>query len=310
VTIPIQGIATLAHELAHALFCGDEYATTQAVAPATALADLDTFWNLQSATEVNDPTTPLDVNRIRWLWPQVTAAGIMNSPLNRIGTSNTFSVQMLSAHADGFAVNDMVRFRPADLLTRSGPSVILQFTPPQSLFKVGARDNNDKNTLLLTIVSPSADVFASNNPSAQGMILYVPVLDASNADTMIIHPTILNFLKGGPLTRKSGACTPTAGSSGDPQIPVRLPTGLQRPRDKGDIIGLYDGGRGYRCGIFHGAGHCIMRRSSWIDDRGKVGGKIHVTRFCHVCRYLIVDRIDPRRHAEIQKSFTFPEFKS
>jgi hypothetical protein len=76
------------------------------------------------------------------------------------------------------------------------------------------------------------------------------------------------------------------------------------------IIGAYEGGAGLSCGVFHPAGSCIMRaplatkteRGVTHEDPGAVHG------FCHVCRYLIVDSVDPRRHFFINSFYhTYPQ---
>jgi hypothetical protein len=58
------------------------------------------------------------------------------------------------------------------------------------------------------------------------------------------------------------------------------------------IVGLYSGGKHYACGIFHPTGSCMMRDS---DDAHSA--------FCAVCRYVLVDMIDPFRHFEIDRDY-------
>jgi hypothetical protein len=50
------------------------------------------------------------------------------------------------------------------------------------------------------------------------------------------------------------------------------------------IVGLYEGGAGNKTGMFHATGNCVM------NSTGKGA------RYCHVCRYVLVDAIDPSKH--------------
>ena len=74
------------------------------------------------------------------------------------------------------------------------------------------------------------------------------------------------------------------------QHPARLPLlPTQKPSYQPLIIGLYDGGARFHCDVFHPGGVCMMRNS-----------KVHThQRFCHVCRYVLVDVIDPSKHGEL-----------
>jgi hypothetical protein len=74
--------------------------------------------------------------------------------------------------------------------------------------------------------------------------------------------------------------------------PTNLPRLRTKPRVVHNIIGIYEGGGGHDCGVFRPAGHCKMRNS---HDR--------TIPFCHVCRYIMVDTLDPTRHGELDKLY-------
>jgi hypothetical protein len=67
--------------------------------------------------------------------------------------------------------------------------------------------------------------------------------------------------------------------------PTNLPPLARRPRTTADIIGIYEGASYHDCGVFRPAGRCKMRVSTE-----------KIVPFCQVCRYLIVERVDPTRH--------------
>jgi hypothetical protein len=77
--------------------------------------------------------------------------------------------------------------------------------------------------------------------------------------------------------------------------PVMTPTNLPKlsksPPTKADIIGVYEGGGYHDCGVFRPAGRCRMRSS------------LATMPFCHVCRYVIVDAVDPTKHGDLDKLY-------
>jgi hypothetical protein len=94
-----------------------------------------------------------------------------------------------------------------------------------------------------------------------------------------------------PLNAPQGAqgqtCTPAPHRTAD-VVATNLPGTLSLPPalpSKADIVGIYDGGGGFDCEVFRPAGRCRMRR-----------GLDATTPFCAVCRYVIVDQIDPNVH--------------
>jgi hypothetical protein len=60
------------------------------------------------------------------------------------------------------------------------------------------------------------------------------------------------------------------------------------------IVGLYVGGHREACGIFHPVGRCMMR-NNLIGERKQA--------FCPVCRYALVDFIDPSQHGSIDAAY-------
>ncbi|MBK7936209.1 MAG: hypothetical protein IPJ82_03650 [Lewinellaceae bacterium] len=58
------------------------------------------------------------------------------------------------------------------------------------------------------------------------------------------------------------------------------------------IVGLYEGGMQYHNGIYHPTGTCKMRR-----------GREEKFEFCVVCRYIIVDQINPAKHPDIDRDY-------
>jgi hypothetical protein len=57
------------------------------------------------------------------------------------------------------------------------------------------------------------------------------------------------------------------------------------------IVGLYEGGVGSNSGMFHPTGVCVMNNHEFASL------------FCHVCKYVLVDAIDPSKHYFIDPDY-------
>jgi hypothetical protein len=62
------------------------------------------------------------------------------------------------------------------------------------------------------------------------------------------------------------------------------------------VVALYDGGDTFLCGIYHPTGSCNMRSK---------GSK---TGFCQVCRYIMIDQIDPTKHNKEVENYTYKSY--
>ena len=85
------------------------------------------------------------------------------------------------------------------------------------------------------------------------------------------------------------------GKDTPPDIPQ-----FDKPCDEYKVIGLYEGGGAATVKVYRPAGACKMRSQQAADGEGE---------FCFVCKYLIVNRFDPTRHAELDAKF-YPKKKS
>lgn len=72
--------------------------------------------------------------------------------------------------------------------------------------------------------------------------------------------------------------------------------------NKSNVVGLYAGGSGltgYSEGVYHATGFCIMRNTDPKDnDRNSIANS-----FCQICRYILVDQIDPTLHPILDKEY-------
>jgi hypothetical protein len=151
---------------------------------------------------------------------------------------------------------------------------------------------NDRVTVVALAGHPD-DVPASHNN-----ILFMPVPGPNSGQFhMLVSPAAARIMQvaiGGTMTGKICKVPEQVAEGGDfTQVPVAGdPVHKVSSKDLPDLVGAYFGGRQHACGIVHPTGRCLMRDS---HDRH--------ARFCAVCRYVLVEQIDPVQHARVDSDY-------
>ena len=288
---------TAAHEIAHSFQLGDEYGDNTA-----APSDLDairTEANLQVHDDVLN-VGKLDGELIRWRWPRIEKAGAIKTDPLFIGPETeglAYTMILESGHGAAFAFGDIVRARPRPLLGPVAPSDRL------SIIRISGD--------LVTVVPLGTGVFDTSLYPA-GSILMAPLrgpptgTDPDGEDLELVHADI--------RARVTATGNPLNAASSDPPNracvvgPLPSPTPASNfvgkaprpPRHSYWIVGLYDNGRGYDCGVYRPTGICQMRSHNYKS------GFLGIERahpFCPVCRYVMVDHIDPSKHGDIDRDY-------
>jgi IgA Peptidase M64 len=301
--------STVAHELGHALKLGDEYGDGAGKSLSDGSDTNPVSPNLQAKVVIAPPPTgtdPIkyDSSQIRWLWPRITAAGVMTDVLTAANIGATdISVPLRPGHNKKFAANDVVRFKEwPDLLAGHFDLFVNQ------LFRVSALDGDALKLLPVTATAGSNDVsdvsMADFNSGAllplfgsgQNFLVIRPNRVAGVENKLVADPIQKQIDdSNGPLNAPAGS--PTAAcvaspDSGSVMTPTNLPALTKMPRTKADIIGIYEGGSVLDCGVFRPAGRCRMRDSDTTTNP-----------FCHVCRFLVVEGVDPTAHGDLDKLY-------
>jgi hypothetical protein len=288
-------IATIVHECAHWFGCGDEYSELDQPIPASQLTTVDAdAGNLQDLATLKDAITAnLNGKQIKWLWHRITGAGIIDAIVST--AADTLEITLKDGHSV-FAVHDIafLRFRAKDTVL-TGATVLskeLEVTAAVAAthtLTVKSKDGSDISAYVATFPAMS--------------VVYRPM--ASNAAAQLIDGTyrfaemtalnIRKYISDNNTTQTAYVAAnnpPTNHDTNIIQMPINLPVPLVGGIDPG-IIGLYSGGDRYSHGIMHTAGACIMR--SFPDPAEGIAYR----NFCAVCRYLIVDRVNPNKHPDI-----------
>jgi hypothetical protein len=302
-------VHVLAHELAHSPtwgHLGDEYG-------GDALAydgarDVDVHGNLELETNLRSaPGAPLSGDLIKWQWPRISKVALIDG---QPAGSAPWTLMVKAGYGGIIGFGDRVRLRPHPLRVEVKPLI-----SAGNAAAIKSRPGGQSDPLIVTAATPThitvqLEAGGSFNPSdfpGPANLLFVPTRSSeTDRELPIMHELILQHINTthGPLNAPHDQATrpaPMDASGNDPQFPENLPDALspglidhvcpRRPFER--TIGLYEQGETYQAGVYHCAGECAMRR----------GGDGGTERFCHVCRYLIVDMIDPSKHGQIDAAY-------
>jgi hypothetical protein len=304
--------SVVAHELGHALGVGDEYGGGGGSDLGDHPVQQPPFPNLQAKVAVAPVPVPpaarqYHADSIKWIYPRMLKAGsLTKEPDAGDIQADGIHVQMRLSDSRAFATGDIVRFRGVPALLAASEDLPRK----AGLFKVAERQDGKLRLTPVMPVSGNNDVtdvaIASFDPGkllnnlipGQDLALVAPRRENGD-EVLLVAKVIRDHIEttDGPLN--APRADPTAacvGTVDDIVTPTNLPSLTRRPRTKADIIGIYEGGSEFDCGVFRPAGRCRMRNQDIIT-----------TPFCHVCRYVIVDRVDPAVHPRLDA--LYPEVK-
>lgn len=296
------------HELAHSFFLDDEYAEILGP-PVLTSAEIDVFSNVILAGDVLT-ANQIDVTKIKWNWHRIKSAAILSAAIQPGSASDEFILTVAPGQGSAFTVGDIVhlRFRkyPTPLIANpklSAPLEVINPAPTGTTINVKVKAGSPFTYSNLVQPADYISTFLADS------IVYKPV----DAPASVKSPTypyaemiaknIKDYIGAHnvPLTGPIPA-TPTLDKN-NPQPPIfnpalSFPTSFKStnlPR----IAGLYAGGHTFQLGLFHATGNCIMRKSQDPPVPDTLGRE-----FCAVCRYVLVDTIDPAVHGDIDALYS------
>ena len=285
----------VAHELGHSFGLGDEYQNFDERHPQLFDTDLDKFGNLQFETLVrNGPNGPLQTARIKWNWPRIRKATVVTGPITAEAGGTRFRVPVIDSLL--FDPGDIVLLRLRKPHEPLGMRTPVALTFAQEAEVVGPVAGG---SLLLKPASGSALAFVTLLPFVPGSVLFSPTPAPASVKTSaypyaeMIAKNVRDYIDANDKPLSPLPCTLTTERVVAPILPgVTLRTEFCRvftPR----IVGLFAGGERFSCGVFHPTGFCIMASGDLVER----------TTFCPVCRYILVDFINPTFHGAIDDDY-------
>lgn len=300
----VIGWGVLAHELSHSFYLDDEYSTHD----RSPLADLERGYidgspNTQRFETLIDSNKHIVSSKIKWNWTRIRKACDYqtlvqpNPAVKQFKCTLNDAYRSLKDKRDRFGKGDIVWLRKRDLVT-SGDQFAGPFKIDEKVtgLEVKLSFQYPGGTMPSAFFDPS-----STTPAPPGLLLMREKVGAF--DVNLIDGLIEAHIgaDGNPTNASAGesphaACT--TGSSPTPTAATNVPAGLTLPAQSFKVVGLFESGHRRDCGVYHPTGACIMNEVSYTDTTGR-----HIRPFCHVCRYALVDKLDPRMHGRIDREY-------
>jgi hypothetical protein len=270
------------HEIAHSFGLGDEYASQDEAFTGTA-DDLKMYGNLQLETDAQTGGE-IKGDQIKWNWRRARKGALVRAEVTSAG-GDRWTVKVKLGHGSQFSKGNKVILRK-----RSYPSPLGKDPMESAVLEVAENPTADE-----VIVSGS---IAPALKFVEGDVLYMPteapasVKSAAYPFAELVAHNIKKLITDDKRPLSTVPCSP-AQSKQTFQVPDlgAVVTPL-KAADKPRIVGLYYGGAQRACGIFHPAGKCMM-----------ASGQYDSVEFCAVCRYILVEIIDPSRHFAIDLEY-------
>lgn len=302
----------VAHELGHRFGLGDEY-TEFSRRFAFQDEPFSGYGNLQTEKNAKDAAGKFSGDEIKWNWHRVRKAAVIrpdkSDPTKPAITENAgqFEISVRVGHGLQFDKGDKVLIRlrtwseplqkKPDTLSNAQLLEIIEIKK----FEPGVTDPPLRDRIIVQPVNAGSVTLAQLERFKEGSIVYLP----TPAPESVRDPVNYPFAEMVPLNIKRAV---TGQNRPLTEVPcIDVPGSFQQIPDltgvdvnfrgrffKPFIVGLYEGGAQETCGIMRPAGKCMMRNSH--EDHAF---------FCPVCRYVIVDFINPFAHFEIDREYEF-----
>ena len=286
----------LAHELSHTMGLGDEYDEFGTKSPRTE-ANLDDYANLTTPGTFQNADGSVRVEDLKWNWHRIRKAAVLTKKKPE-PVGGLFHAYMHLATGLQFAPGDKVRLRKrvrGKVIGRPTVTSAVEFTVKE-VHKDNPDDPADTQNMMLVLEPDGAVDISPFDPDS---LIYLPVpapaaiATAAKPYLTLVPPAAERMMTaiGGLLNGKT--CPPASAGDTAPVAP-----GDQDPKVAKALLpliaGAYFTGGQYADGIAHPAGMCMMKNSSYTPSGVPKG----VSAFCVVCRYALVDRVDPDKHWE------------
>jgi hypothetical protein len=299
--VSITSHAVVSHELGHFFNLLDEYATEeQSKAPVD--KRIDGIYNLQHRTSllVNNK---ISGDLVKWRWPRILKAAVLDA--DPAASQGKITITVKKGQAAQFKPNEEVHFRKKNVLQHALNQLTSTRLKIESI-------NNDT-----VILQPVQDATFTGAGFEKGSLL-VRLVKASTSDddnpTHDEYAELMSSLVRKKIndTNKGQTKEPCETNLKEEQQPTNIPDDLADPDNNAHIVGLYVGGDEYSCDIYHPTGQCTMRihrglsasaHKNIFTNQKEYTFDNTLMPFCPVCRYGLVDQIDPSQHARIDKLY-------
>ena len=162
---------------------------------------------------------------------------------------------------------------------------------------------------------------ALDNMNLVNGAIYVPKKKQNGTPLHLIDEEIVSFMTNGnpsqtpnpthqPLSSNQSNCNNVNNNPDSPPAhAINISGGRRRfPRNSFEVIGAYEGGEHGVCQNYRPTGFCKMRSAEDKTITTPANRRItYRSKFCHVCQYLIVMRVNPERLSNVENDY--PRFR-
>lgn len=308
-----ETVNTVAHEFGHSFGLRDEYENSEKDdpdAPATSTNDIqgDNVARLGFLRINPAPDRQIDVNKVKWFaLPRMrqSARLIIDSAPGLGGIEIMIDKRHIAPWQKIAAQNPPAEVHLRNLhVSAQGIQLPLATGPAEIL-----------TNLKIAHIEPELGTMTLDGPGlppapfpkfAAGSAVYVPLKDAAGQVRTVVEPTVRNHLTAAnrmPLN----VDTDNQHVNDDVDNPRPIPD-FQAPCKSRKLIGVYEGAVKFAGGYYRPAGACKMRSHNGDPDPLQRLFGADDGEFCFVCKWLIVNRVDPGYHNILDAMF-YPKAK-
>jgi hypothetical protein len=307
-TISLDARGTFVHESAHSFSLKDEYGGASNF-PASLEDEVKDVVNVQPVSKATTGAK-IDPAKLKWNLPRIDrAAMLVKQPT--VTAAGDVEITVVAGQAQ-FGLGAVVLLRQRPLSPTAKVSKEITVTDPSTAVADGER---------VKLHGPAGAVTAAD--FLKGSIAFVQKKAGAAklnliADEIAAHITTTGVALNtafGTLATTPYVCVPKDSPEWSTHWTVQIATNIPadpavpgkalkpfRPTRTSYIVGAYEGGRGYHCGVLHPTGICMMRQLE-IPKTTKAAKPGIAYEFCAVCAHVLVDAIDPSKHADLDKNF-------
>ncbi len=281
-------INTVAHEFGHSFNLGDEYESHSSDASSASshhdnVVSFDTIQKTPAGTTGRE----IDPSLIKWAnLPRIIRSARLVTAATKVG-----STIELRIHPDWVGPFELAR-------SNSEPVVLRSWSPTdrggQLVDAVEIKNLIVSDTNFNTGEIVLGGSVPGTLPTAfdVGSMIYVQRKNDDGDPLNLIEREVLAHMNTHNLPLNKDTDHQNASDEND--VPVSIDGDFKPPCSSSTLIGLFEGAEYHSGKMYRPAGACKMRDSA--------GG------FCHVCKWLITNRVDPNRHIWVDFEF-YPEAK-
>jgi hypothetical protein len=281
---------TMTHELAHSFGLGDEYEDLRQ-RQQNQDETFDHSANLTTEKHAQDVNGNFSGDEIRWNWHRIRKAGLIEGTITE-PSPGVFKIPLRMGDGLQFATGDklLLRLRARHTALPKHPTVLA--TAKQ--LEIGIAPAVD--SILATATTVGATTLADLTPFTAGSIVYVPTPAPASAAATTPFAEMIALNVKAEIAAHNRPLTPVPCEN-------KINEGVQVPdlknitirgcfSHKTRIVGLYEGGHRFACGVYHPTGECMMRHDH-----------VESAQFCAACRYIVVDFVNPFLHWQIDRDY-------